>query len=100
MKEKGAVHENENLHATAPLGFNLICNGRLFTRREMRRYKLVFAVVVVHDSNEVEDFVGVADFIVVPGNDFYEGVRQSDTGLSVEDGREPRKSEETTASSV
>ena len=54
----------------------------------MRRYKLVFAVVVVHDSNEVEDFVGVADFIVVPGNDFYEGVRQSDTSFSVEDGRE------------
>lgn len=54
----------------------------------MRRYKLVFAVVVVHDSNEVEDFVGVTDFIIVPGDDFYEGVRQSNTSFSIENGRE------------
>ena len=54
----------------------------------MRRYKLVFAVVIVHYGNEVEDLVGVTDFIVVPGNNFDERIRKGDTGFSIENGCE------------
>ena len=59
----------------------------------MRRYKLVFAVVIVHYGNEVEDLVGVTDFIVVPGNNFNESIRKSDTCFSIED-RGKRATEE------
>ena len=37
-------------------------------------------------SNEFENLVGIADFIVVPGNNLNEGVGKSDTSLGIEDG--------------
>ena len=66
----------------------------------MRRYKLVFAVVIVHYGNEVEDLVGVTDFIVVPGNNFNESIRQGDTGFSIENGCKRATEEVGTSSSV
>ena len=45
------------------------------------------AVDLSHVSYEVEDLVGVADFVVVPADELDELVRQSDTSLSVEDRR-------------
>ena len=36
--------------------------------------------------DQLQNLVGVADLVVVPGNDLHEGVGQSDTGLGVEDG--------------
>ena len=40
----------------------------------------------VHVLDELKDLVGIADLVVVPGNDLHEGVGQSDAGLGVEDG--------------
>ena len=42
------------------------------------------AVVLLHDSDEIEHLVRVADFVVIPRNNLHESVGQSDTGLSVE----------------
>jgi peroxiredoxin family protein len=56
-----------------------------------------------HIADEVYHLVGVAHLVVVPGDDLHEGVGQRDAGLGVEDGGvrgSPRKSEETTSSSV
>ena len=36
--------------------------------------------------DQLQNLVGVADLVVVPGDDLDEGVGQSDTGISVEDG--------------
>ena len=36
--------------------------------------------------DQLQNLVGVADLVVVPGNDLDEGVGQSDAGLGVEDG--------------
>ena len=40
----------------------------------------------VHVLDELKNLVGIADLVVVPGNDLHEGVGQSDAGLGVEDG--------------
>ena len=37
--------------------------------------------------DEHEDLVGIAPFVVIPGNDFDERIRKSDTCVLVEDGR-------------
>ncbi len=44
------------------------------------------AVDLLHMSDEVKHLVGVADLIVIPGNDLHECVGKSDSGLRVEDG--------------
>ena len=40
----------------------------------------------VHVLDQLQNLVGVADLVVVPGNDLHEGVGQSDAGVGVEDG--------------
>mmetsp|Transcript_22184 Transcript_22184/g.33869 ORF Transcript_22184/g.33869 Transcript_22184/m.33869 type:complete len:80 (-) Transcript_22184:722-961(-) len=40
----------------------------------------------IHVGNEIQDSVGVAALIVVPGNKFDEILRQGNTSLLVEDG--------------
>ncbi len=40
----------------------------------------------VHVLDELKNLVGIADLVVVPGNDLHKGVGQSDAGLGVEDG--------------
>ena len=40
----------------------------------------------IHVLDQLQNLVGVADLVVVPGNDLDEGVGQSDAGISVEDG--------------
>ena len=66
--------------------------------------KNLLVVHGIHMSDEVQDLVGVTPLVVVPGHDLHEGVGQSDTGAApaskMEVRASPRKSEETTASSV
>ena len=40
----------------------------------------------VHVLDQLQNLVGVADLVVVPGDDLHEGVGQSDTGVGIEDG--------------
>ena len=40
----------------------------------------------VHVLDQLQNLVGVADLVVVPGNDLHEGVGQRDASLGVEDG--------------
>ena len=55
----------------------------------------------VHVLDKVEDLVGVADLVVVPRNDLHKRVRAMPAFASKMDvWGSPRKSEETTASSV
>ena len=48
-------------------------------------YGFLLAVYFLHVGDEIEHFVRVADFIVVPRNDFHECGSQLDTSLGVED---------------
>ena len=52
--------------------------------------------------DQIEDLAGVAPLVVVPGNEFDKVLREHDArlGSKIEVRGSPRKSEETTASSV
>ena len=46
------------------------------------------AVVLLHDGDEVEHLVGVADLVVIPGDYLHEVLGEINTGVGVEDGGE------------
>ena len=55
----------------------------------------------VHMLNEAQDLIGIADLVIIPGDHLHKGVGERNARLGVEDvWVSPRKSEETTASSV
>ena len=47
------------------------------------------ALLVIHSGhivNQIHHAVGIAALVIVPGDQLYEGIRQRDAGLGVENG--------------
>ena len=48
----------------------------------------VFAVIGIHDLNQIQYFIRITNFVIVPGNEFDKFVCQSNAGLSIKNGSE------------
>ena len=49
--------------------------------------RLSFLIHRVHVGHQIQDFVGVAPLVIIPGDELYEVVIQHDAGGLVEDAR-------------